>query len=149
MAMHRVKPRMLSSTTWSVSMGLNWGPGGNAQVTLRRVGFPAARFVVEGDFHAKIATLALRAAQPRAGLLERDVPAEDIGQRARVDLALVSTPVAADADDVGTRVIGELVDGAGGQWHGGIFYVATALVHPAPLRADAVWNSGPAATLSG
>ena len=48
---------------------------------LTRIGFPAARLAVEGDLHLDAARLALRAAQTRAGLLERHVPAQDVSQR--------------------------------------------------------------------
>ena len=55
--------------------------GQMAPGTSGRIRFPAARLAVERDLHLEAARLALRAAQSSAGLLERDVPAEDVSQR--------------------------------------------------------------------
>ena len=89
---------------------------------LRRVGLPAAGFTVEGNLHAEFSRLAFGAAQARAGLFERDIPAQNIGQCPRTHLTLVTALQVGDADHVGTRVIGKLVDGAGGQGHGPKFF---------------------------
>src|SRR4029079_14891498 len=104
-------------------------------VTLRGVGFPAAWLAVECDLHLEIARLALRAAQPRARVVARGVPPQDVRQRTRSDFAVVFALAALHADHVGARMVRELVDGAGWKWHGGVFSPAAFAAPPTPRSA--------------
>jgi len=55
---------------------------------------------MEGNLHFEAACLTFRAAQPGAGLLQGNVPAKDVSQRARVYLPSVPAFTARNTDDV-------------------------------------------------